>query len=511
MRKLRLILGDQLNHEHSWYKEKDGETIYVLMEVQQEMTYVTHHIQKIIAFFLSMRAFAEHLELCGHKVVYLKIDDEQNKQNIVANLNSLIERYQINKLEYLLPDEYRLDEELKNYCAKLPIPSEVSDTEHFITGRSELKEFFEGKKQLLMESFYRMMRKRHHILMDDEGRPIGGTWNYDKLNRTKLPKSHMVTPPLTYKHDVKALLQSVQSTGINTIGEIDSNEFIWPINRKESLDLLDFFLENLLPYFGTFQDAMTPDYWSLYHSRLSFSMNVKLLSPMEVIRSVQSKWIENQETISISQAEGFIRQILGWREYMRGIYWKEMPRFGQLNYFNNEGKLPSWFWTGHTKMSCMSHSIKQSLKYAYAHHIQRLMVTGNFASLTGIDPDQVDHWYLGIYIDAIEWVELTNTRGMSQFADGGIVGSKPYVSSGNYIKKMSNYCDSCYYNVKDKTGDKACPFNALYWHFMARNRSLLEKNPRIGMAYRTLDKMTDENKRALIDKGDQLIDSIEEL
>jgi deoxyribodipyrimidine photolyase-related protein len=277
------------------------------------------------------------------------------------------------------------------------------------------------------------------------------------------------------------------------------------------LELLSFFIENCLPYFGTFQDAMTTDAWSVYHSRISFAMNVKLLSPKEVVDAVIQSYRSNEHSIALNQVEGFVRQIIGWREYMRGIYWMHMPDYAGLNFFNHENKLPDWYWTGETKMKCLSHSIKQSLQFAYAHHIQRLMVTGNFALLAGIHPDEVDSWYLGIYIDALEWVEITNTRGMSQFADGGIVGTKPYVSSANYIDKMSSYCGKCYYNSKQKVGERACPFNSLYWHFYARNEQLLRKNPRIGMAYVTWDKMQPQVKEELLHQAERYLSKINEL
>jgi deoxyribodipyrimidine photolyase-related protein len=303
----------------------------------------------------------------------------------------------------------------------------------------------------------------------------------------------------------------IQHQGVETIGEIQEKQFFWPVTRNESLELLSFFIENCLPYFGTFQDAMTTDAWSVYHSRISFAMNVKLLSPKEVVDAVIQAYRSNEHSIALNQVEGFVRQVIGWREYMRGIYWMHMPEYAGLNFFNHENKLPEWYWTGETNMKCLSHSIKESLQFAYAHHIQRLMVTGNFALLAGIHPDELDRWYLGIYIDALEWVEITNTRGMSQFADGGIVGTKPYVSSANYIDKMSSYCGSCHYNSKQKVGEMACPFNSLYWHFYARNESLLRKNPRIGMMYVTWDKMQHQAKTELLNQAEYYLENINNL
>ena len=506
---LRLILGDQLNHQHSWFQQVDENVVYVMMEVRSETDYVVHHIQKVVAFFQSMRLFVDELELKGHQVVYLKLDDSENKQSFTENIRWIFQKYEVESIEYQLPDEYRVDHELKSLSEALNLSVCVVDSEHFFTSRTEFAEFFTGKKQFLMESFYRYMRKKHDILMV-AGQPEGNKWNFDSDNRKKIPANHSIIQPYLFHRDVTEIVDMIQKTGVKTMGEIDEKQFIWPVTRNESLELLNFFVEYCLPYFGTFQDAMTLEAWSVYHSRISFAMNVKLISPKEVINKVILHNRQNNE-ISLNQVEGFVRQILGWREYMRGIYWMHMPEYDSLNFFNHENKLPDWYWTGETKMKCLSHSIKQSLQFSYAHHIQRLMVTGNFALLAGIHPDEVDRWYLGIYIDASEWVEITNTRGMSQFADGGIVGTKPYVSSANYIDKMGSYCSKCLYNSKLKVGEKACPFNSLYWHFYARNEQLLRKNPRIGMAYVTLDKMQPQVKEELLKQAELYLSKINEL
>lgn len=506
---LRLILGDQLNHQHSWFQQVDENVVYVMMEVRSKTDYVVHHIQKVVAFFQSMRLFADELLQKGHKVVYLKLDDSENKQSFTENIRWICQKYKIETIEYQLPDEYRVDQELKSLSEALNLSVCVVDSEHFFTSRTEFAEFFKGKKQFLMESFYRYMRKKHDILMV-AGQTEGDKWNFDSDNRKKIPANHSIIQPYLFHRDVTEIVEMIQKTGVKTMGEIDEKQFIWPVTRNESLELLNFFVEYCLPYFGTFQDAMTLEAWSVYHSRISFAMNVKLISPKEVINKVILHYRQNNE-ISLNQVEGFVRQILGWREYMRGIYWMHMPEYDSLNFFNHENKLPDWYWTGETKMKCLSHSIKQSLQFSYAHHIQRLMVTGNFALLAGIHPDEVDRWYLGIYIDASEWVEITNTRGMSQFADGGIVGTKPYVSSANYIDKMGSYCSKCLYNSKLKVGEKACPFNSLYWHFYARNEQLLRKNPRIGMAYVTLDKMQPQVKEELLKQAELYLSKINEL
>ncbi len=507
---LRLILGDQLNSNHSWYSKTDSSVIYVMMEVRTETDYAQHHIQKVVGFFSAMRSFAESLQSAKHNVIYIGLNDKNNLQSFEKNIEVIISEHQITHFEYQFPDEYRLDKILKDFCEKLAIKNAVIDSEHFYSSRNELGEFFEGKKTFLMESFYRNMRKKHHVLMEND-KPLTGKWNYDDENRKKLPKNHKPITPLVFDNNVSAILAEIHKTDIKTIGTIDAENFVWPINRKQSLELLDFFVTECLSLFGSYQDAMTPNEWSLYHSRISFSMNIKMISPQEVIEKAIAEWQKRPEEIEYNQLEGFVRQIIGWREYMRGIYWLKMPEYATLNFFNNQEKLPDWFWTGDTKMLCLKDAIKQSLNYAYAHHIQRLMITGNFALLVGVHPDELDAWYLGIYIDAIEWVEITNTRGMSQFADGGIVGTKPYVSSASYIDKMSHYCGSCFYKKALKTGDKACPFNSLYWNFYDKNEDKLGKNPRIGMMYNVWRKMNPDAKTALLEQADFYLKNINNL
>ncbi|WP_316763184.1 cryptochrome/photolyase family protein [Pedobacter aquatilis] len=508
---LRLILGDQLNIQHSWFKKANPDTLHVLMEVRTETDYAWHHVQKICAFFAAMENFAELLNSKGFETLYIKLDDIDNQQNFSANLSDLITKFGIEKFHYQLPDEYRLDIDLQNFCRTLKKTNKVFDTEHFFTKRSEVADLFFGRKELLMESFYRAMRKKHHILVEYGDHPQGGQWNFDVENRKKLPKNHKPNPPLLFQNDARKQFQRITAAKIKTIGKIDAQYLEWPINRAQSLKLLKYFCENGLQLFGTFQDAMHTEEWSLYHSRLSFSMNTKLISPIEVVTYAIEHWGKNKTSIALNQIEGFIRQILGWREYMRGIYWMKMPDFQSMNFFNHTRKLPKWYWNGETNMNCMKHSINQSLKFAYAHHIQRLMITGNFALLAGISPDEVDFWYLGIYIDAIHWVEVTNTRGMSQYADGGIIGSKPYTASANYINKMSNYCEKCKYDRRDKVGDNSCPFNSLYWDFHDRNRDKIQNNYRLGMVYKIWDKMGASTKHAVLKRAEYCLQNLDKL
>lgn len=495
---LRLILGDQLNHEHSWFQEKDW--LYVLMEVKPESEYVTHHIQKIVGIFQAMRCFAEELSAKGLDVVYYKIGDEHNQQSFEKNIHHLLKKNKLQVFQYQEADEWRLDQILGAIEG-----GESVSSEHFLTERDE----FRGKKSFLMETFYRQMRKRHNILMDGPN-PITGKWNYDKSNRKKLPAKLKVIEPIVFSHDVTEIYQEVQNAGIKSIGTIKPSEFIWPKNRKEVIEVLDYFVDHLLPNYGDYQDALSQNHWSVFHSRISFGMNLKMISPLIAIEKVEEAFLQREE-VSISAAEGFIRQVLGWREYMRGLYWAKMPDYKDMNFFEHKRKLPDFFWTGETKMNCLSKAIGQSLDYAYAHHIQRLMVTGNFALLAGIDPDEVDLWYLGIYIDAFEWVEITNTRGMSQYADGGIVATKPYVSSASYIHKMGDYCANCQYDHKKKTGDGACPFNSLYWNFIDANRSKLEDNPRMSMMLALWRKMSPDKQKDLLSQAEHYLEQIESL
>ena len=495
---LRFVLGDQLNLRHSWFGEQDDQVIYVLMETRSETDYTRHHIQKVLAFFLSMRAFAEALTEQGHRVHYIKLDDEQNRQSLLENLVWLADRYKVNAVEHQQPDEYRLDEVFEELRARLPVPLRCVDSEHFLTERDELKNFFEGKKRYTMEYFYRHMRKRFGILVDDEGDPEGGAWNFDQDNRNKIPKSIRVPDPIAFEHEIEPLVAMLAEQGVVTMGSVDAERWEWPITRKECVIALQDFVKRRLHLFGTYQDAMTVRDPYLFHARISFALNSKQISPLEVVEAVVTEYRKREDEITINQVEGFIRQVIGWREYMRGIYWAHMPEFAEMNALEHEGELPSWYWDGNTKMNCLKHAIDQSLELAYAHHIQRLMVTGNFALILGVHPDEVDQWYLGVYIDAIEWVEITNTRGMSQFADGGIVGTKPYMSSANYINKMSDYCKGCHYDYKLRHGERACPFNSLYWAFVERHRERLARNGRIGQMVRIWDRMQADEREATL-------------
>ncbi|UEG54368.1 cryptochrome/photolyase family protein [Mucilaginibacter daejeonensis] len=507
---LRLILGDQLNSAHSWLQHTNDEATYLMLEIMQEQEYVMHNVQKILAFFGAMRNFAHHLTKAGHRVIYLNLDDQGNEQDLEKNIKKIIKKEKIELFEYQLPDEYRLDEQLKDICKGLNINTGVADTEHFLTERMEVHDFFGGKKRYLMENFYRHMRSKNHILMHGD-EPEGDRWNFDADNRNKYDGKVPLQDALRFDHDVSSLKKMIDKMGVKYFGGFDEEHLPWPLSRQEALKVLEYFCEHLLPHFGTYEDAMLQEHSSLFHSRISFAQNVKLISPAEIVGKVISHYQSNKNKISLAQVEGYIRQVIGWREFMRGVYWAHMPGYDQKNFFGHKTEIPHWFWDGKTKMNCLNKCITQSLDEAWAHHIQRLMVIGNFALLAGIDPDHVDAWYLGIYIDAIQWVEVTNTRGMSQFADGGIVGSKPYVASAAYINKMSDHCKHCHYNYKARHGEKACPFNSLYWNFFDRNADKLEKNPRIGMAYVTLKKMKPDEKEKTMLQAETYLNNLNEL
>lgn len=512
-KRLRLILGDQLNAAHSWFKKKDAATVYLIAELMQEVEYARHHIQKVCAFFAAMKQFAYALAQGGHQVIYLTLDETAQYPTLTALLEVIIKKHGIETLEYQQPDEYRLTLQLRNFNYQ-SLSIKQADTEHFLLPFEAIAAEFKQDRHVKMAFFYRRMRKRYNILMDD-GRPFGGKWNYDAQNRHSFKQHDLskLPEPLLFANDVQDVLHRIEEYDIATVG-VSAEQLLWPINRQQALQLLNYFCRSLLVNFGTFQDAMTTNSqyrWSLYHSRLSFALNTKMIAPMEVLAAVLEYWEQHRCNIDLAQIEGFVRQILGWREYMRGIYWANMPEYAAKNTLNAKRRLPAYFWTGKTRMTCMQQVIRQSLEFAYAHHIQRLMVIGNFCLLTGIDPDAVDQWYLGIYIDAIEWVEMPNTRGMTQFADGGIVATKPYAASGSYIDKMSDYCKSCYYNVKYKTEEKSCPFNSLYWHFIQRNQGKLKRNSRMRMVYNRWHKMEKQQQNALIEKAEKYLTNLESL
>ena len=495
MTTLRLILGDQLNPHHPWFDDVREDVAYVLMEVRQETDYVLHHAQKIIAIFAAMRDFAQSLRAAGHRVHYLAIEDPENAHAITLNLDRLIARDAIAAVEYQAPDEWRLDAQLAEYAQRSAIVCTCVDSAHFYTARDEAAAIFAGRPHWLMEDFYRRMRIKHRVLLDAGDAPAGGQWNFDHDNRKPWrgkPQEPFDKRPL---HDHGALWNTIVAAGVKSFGQPQATRFVWPLNRREALAHLDDFIDEALPHFGDFQDAMNTVAPRLFHSLLSFALNTKMLTPQEVVAHAEAAWRSGHAPLAA--VEGFVRQILGWREYVRGVYWAHMPGYTAQNAFGHALPLPGWFWDGKTRMRCLAHAVGQSLDDAHAHHIQRLMVIGNFALLAGCDPQAVHEWYLGVYIDAFEWVEAPNTLGMSQFVDGGQLATKPYVSSAAYIDRMSDYCKGCHYDKRARLGERACPFNALYWDFFLRNEAMLSVNRRLAMPYRQLAAMSADDRAAL--------------
>jgi deoxyribodipyrimidine photolyase-related protein len=411
------------------------------------------------------------------------------------------------RFEWQMPDEWRVDAELRRIADNLGIDHACVDTEHFLTTRDEAAQLFARKKQWRLETFYRAMRVKHGVLLEPDGTPVGGEWNYDTENRASWKGTPAAPADVRPMHDHSAIWASIQRSGVQTVGNANASALRWPVDRAEALRQLQHVVDNVLPTFGPYQDAMSERSDILFHTLLSFALNVKLLSPAEVIRAAEHAY--RAGCVPLASAEGFIRQILGWREYVRGVYWSAMPGYTERNALDHHRPLPEWFWTGETKMRCVASAVRSTMDNAYAHHIQRLMVTGNIALLLGIDPHHVHQWYLGVYIDAFEWVEAPNTIGMSQYADGGIMASKPYKSGAAYINRMSDHWKQCHYRAGERTGDTSCPFTALYWHFHVRNRALLERNPRIGMVYRTWDKMAAADRQALWETAEANLQRIE--
>ena len=503
---LRLILGDQLSQSLSSLGDIDRQSDIVLMcEVMGEVTYVRHHKKKVAFILSAMRHFADTLCEQGISVDYVTLDDPENSGNFTGEVARAVARHDASRLIVTAPGEFRVLEDMQNWETDLGIAVEIRQDDRFLCPPEMFESWAAGRKQLRMDFFYREMRRHHDVLMVD-GKPVGGKWNYDVENRERPDPSQQVPAPLQFSPDEtsQTVLNLVGHYCADHFGELD--EFGFAVTREQALQVLEHFIVNRLPLFGTFQDAMIEGEPWMYHSHIGFYLNVGLLGPGEVITSAQNAY--EAGTAPLNSVEGFIRQILGWREFVRGIYWLKMPGYASENFLAADRPLPDFFWTGNTQMNCLRQSIGQTQKYAYAHHIQRLMVLGNFALLAGLAPKFVNEWYLIVYADAFEWVELPNVSGMVLFADGGYLASKPYAAGGAYINRMSNYCQNCRYKVAEKTGGDACPFNYLYWHFLIKNRDRLGNNARLGMIYRSLDRMSEEKQQTIMDDARQFLNGL---
>ena len=492
MVKLILVLGDQLSLDLSALRVADkARDIVVMAEVLSEATYVRHHPKKIAFIFAAMRKFAQELRALGWQVRYSELDDTENAGSIPAELLRWAENSDAQELIATRPGEWRLIEALE----QVPLKVTLLEDDRFLATHAAFETWAEGRKALRMEYFYRDMRRKTGLLMED-GKPVGGQWNFDHDNRKAAPDQISHSGPLRFEPDTitQNVLSLVERSFPDHFGTLDG--FSFATTRAEALRALEHFIAYALPRFGDFQDAMLTENKFLYHAVISPYLNAGLLGPLEICQAAEAAYHDGHAPINA--VEGFIRQIIGWREYVRGIYFLEGPEYVTRNTLKHHRDLPALYWGGETKMQCLSKSVAQTREEAYAHHIQRLMVTGNFALLAGVDPEQVHEWYLEVYADAFEWVEAPNTIGMSQFADGGIIASKPYVSSGAYINRMSNYCKSCHYAVKEKTGETACPFNVLYWDFLLRHEERFSGNPRMGNMYRTWNRMDEDHRKSVL-------------
>jgi len=498
--RLVLVLGDQLTPKIPALRHADRtRDLVVMAEVMDEATYVPHHPKKIALFFTAMRKFAARLESEGWRVAYTRLDDPDNAGSIPGELLRRAEETGAREVIATEPGEWRLIGLLDD----LPLPVTQHEDDRFLASHAEFQRWAEGRKELRMEWFYREMRRKSGLLMEGAA-PAGGKWNYDHENRKPAQGDLFRAGPPAFDPDetVEEVLALVETRFPDHFGTL--RPFRFATDAGGAQQALDHFLAHHLAEFGTYQDAMLSGDRFLHHSLLSAYMNIGLLDPLEVCRQAEAVWKEGRAPIN--SVEGFIRQIIGWREYMRGVYFLEGPDYPRRNRLNQQRKLPALYWGGETRMNCLAHAVRQTGEDGYAHHIQRLMVTGNFALLAGVTPAEVHEWYLSVYWDAIEWVEAPNTVGMSQFADGGIVGSKPYVSSGAYIDRMSDYCGGCAYSVKTKTGQGACPFNLLYWHFLDRQRHRFQNNPRMAQMYRTWDRMEADKRRTILTEAGRFLD-----
>lgn len=498
--RLRLILGDQLTLNLSSLKDIDPEQDMILMcELDAEATYVKHHKQKLVLVLSAMRHFARELREQGFRVHYVPLDAPDNSGSFCMELEKVLTRSGCQHVVMTEPGEYRLLTLFQDWQQQNPQwHLEIREDDRFLCSHAGFQRWAQGRKQLRMEYFYRQLRQEYGILME-QGQPAGGQWNFDKDNRKPLPANMaaIAQPRFAPDHLTRQVMALVEARFDHHFGTLD--HFNHAVTRHQALTQLEHFLRHGLPLFGDYQDAMRQDEPWLYHSLLSTSINLGLLGPLEVIQAAQKHWQAGK--VSLNSAEGFIRQILGWREYVRGLYWLKMPDYARQNHLNAQRPLPAFFWNANTPMNCLQQCVSQTRDYAYAHHIQRLMVIGNFSLLAGLDPEQVSRWYLEVYADAYEWVELPNVLGMVLFADGGEMASKPYAASGAYINRMSDYCQHCHYDVRRKTGSKACPFNYLYWDFIARNETPLKRNPRLGLTYRQLQQMQPEQRHAIQDSA----------
>ncbi len=504
---LVLVLGDQLDLDAAAFDGFDPEHDAVWMaEAQEESTHVWSSKQRIALFLSAMRHFAQALRQAGRSLHYRLMDDAGaagNEHSLAAKLRSDLAALQPQQVVMTAPGDWRVLQQIKAVVEAAGLTLDLCDDRHFFTTVRDFAAHAKGRKSLRLEYFYRELRQRHGVLMQD-GQPAGGQWNFDADNRESFGAKGPGLLPARATFEPDAITSEVIAL-VNTRfaqhpGTLES--FAWPVTREHALQALQRFIEERLPLFGRYEDALWPGEPWLYHSHLSAALNLKLLTAREVVQAAEAAYLVGHAPLQ--SAEGFIRQILGWREYVRGIYWTQMPSYVERNALDAKEDLPAWFWTGKTDMACLKDAINQTLEYGYAHHIQRLMVTGLYALLLGVRPQQVHEWYLSVYVDAVEWVELPNTLGMSQYGDGGLMASKPYVATGKYIQRMGGPCKGCRYDPALREGDNACPYTTLYWDFLMRHQPLLSKNARMALQVKNVERMTDSQREAVTQRADAI-------
>jgi len=500
LRHLVVVLGDQLDLDAAAFDGFDATQDAVWMaEVAEESTHVWSSKPRSVMFLAAMRHFALALRSAGRPLHYVALDDAGNRGSLSAQLQADIERLKPRGLVMTAPGDWRVLQALKDLSQAQGLPLDIREDRHFFCSVREFAAHARGRKSLRMEYFYREMRKRHGVLMQDADpeQPEGEQWNFDVDNREAFGAAGpgAVPPRAAFEPDAitREVIALVQSRLATHPGRLES--FAWPVTREQALVSLQRFVTDRLPLFGQFQDAMWPGEPWLYHAHLGAALNLKLLRPREVVDAAVAAYRAGRAPLA--SVEGFVRQILGWREYVRGIYWTRMPAYGELNALDAQEDLPAWFWTGDTEMACLRDALQQTLDHGYAHHIQRLMVTGLFALMYGVRPQQVHAWYLAVYVDAVEWVELPNTLGMSQYADGGLMASKPYVATGKYIQRMSPHCKGCRYDPAKRTGDDACPFTTLYWDFLLRHETALAGSPRMALQVKNVARLDGAQRQAV--------------
>jgi deoxyribodipyrimidine photolyase-related protein len=504
VRNLILLFGDQLDLGSAAFDGFDsGEDGVLMMEIKEEATYIPQHKIRLAFFFSAMRHFADDLKDRDYTVYYVTLDAPNNRGSFGAEIARWLNKTRPQRLICVRPGDYRVLKSVHEAAKSLNCELDLRRDNHFISTIDDFKTFAEGRKSLLLETFYRRMRRDHNILMKGKD-PVGGKWNFDKDNRGVFGKEGppKIKPPRSFRPDptTQEVIKLVERNFPDSPGRLEN--FDYPVTHKQAHAALRDFLKHRLEHFGIYQDAMATDHPYLYHSRLSCVLNLHLLDPRKAIDGAIQAY--QDKSAPINSVEGFVRQILGWREFVRGVYWLEMPEYAEMNALQADLPMPAFMWTAETEMNCIHRCIRQLIDHAYAHHIQRLMVMGLFALLLGVRPYEVHQWHLSMYADAVDWVSLPNVLGMSQYGDGGIIGTKPYAASGSYIDKMSDYCGDCIYDPKEAIRENGCPFTTLYWDFLSRNYNRLRKNPRMGLQFRNLARKSDSDRNKIRKKADRL-------